>query len=86
MTSLTQRRGEHQARRAATNNNDFGLFGRHRFSFRIGWVDSRGYAAGEPANIRQVSFAELALVSAMWTVQESVVYLAAADPDPEWVG
>jgi hypothetical protein len=33
MTSLTHRRGEHQARRAATNNNHFSFVGQHYFSF-----------------------------------------------------
>jgi hypothetical protein len=33
MTSLTQRRGEHQARRAATNNNHFSFVGQQYFSF-----------------------------------------------------
>jgi hypothetical protein len=33
MTSPTQRRGEHRARRAATNNNHFSFVGQHYFSF-----------------------------------------------------
>jgi hypothetical protein len=33
MTSPTQRRGEHQARRAATNNDHFSFVGQHYFSF-----------------------------------------------------
>ena len=50
MTSPTQRRGERQARRAATNNDHFSFVGQHYFSFnrlsssvvrsagaRIGW-------------------------------------------------
>jgi hypothetical protein len=39
MTGLAQHRGQHEARRATTHNNDFDFLGQHHFSFESpqGW-------------------------------------------------